>query len=834
MNSLHAETKLPLTIAAMRSLMQDLRFGMRLIWTSPGFAVVAVLTLALGISSATTVFTWIDSLLIHPFPGASRSDDLSVLEMSMPSAPNGGTMMSWTDYTDFRDRLTLLSGLAVHRSCSFTLGEGDGSQLVWGELVSPNYFEVLGIQPVFGRMFGRTPDSDTPGASPVAVISERLWRSSFHADRSLIGKTVRINRRELTIVGVAPARFRGTTPAWVLDVWVPATMSAELGLQGRTAFSDRGYRDFDGMIARRKPGITNERAQDEVAALAASLARAYPKTNRDVGARISPPWAVKNGVNDILLSPLRILLAVSMVLLLIVCANVANLLLARSVARHREFAIRLAMGASRWRLSRQLMTETMLLAIAAAAVTVLALPWMSGALVSLVPSVGLPLGTQFEIDVRALGFIGFCCLAGTVVAGCAPAYCTFRSNLNEVLKDDGRGSQGGRSTRARSVLVILEVALASVALIGAALFGRSFYNVRAIHPGFDTQNVLFARFFMESTGYPGEQEFQLTQRLRQTLESSAMFRGVACSDFTPLSSTAGPYEGVQPEGYVPAVGESLNTNRALVSPGYFRVLNIPVLQGRDFTERDDRAAPPVMIVNQTFAARYFRSANPVGRKVRLFGKPVTIVGMAADSKYFSPIESPRPYFYVPFRQFYRGSREVYFVMKTARDPAQAIPSFRRAVLATDPNASAFHAVSLAEYTQVSTFSQKVAASLMGTLGLMCLLLAALGLYGVMSYSVRQRTPEIGIRMAMGARPADVVAMVVREGMTLTLAGLALGIVAALAVTRVVTSMLINVDAADPVAFASAAGFLALVALLATWLPARRATRIDPMHAIQRQ
>ena len=820
----------------MRTFLQDLRFALRVLSGSRGFATVAVLTLALGLAAATTVFSWIDGLLLHPYPGAARSDELAVLEMSIPSAPNGGTSVSWLDYTDYRDHLKLVSGLTVQRYSAMSIGEADTARLAWGELVSASYFEVLGVHPILGRTFVPGVQADTPGAYPVTVISERLWRRYFDSDPKVVGKSIRVNRRPLTIIGVAPARFRGTAPAMLLDLWVPASMSADLSLSGRSLFADRSYRDFASMIARLKPGVSLARAQAEVSALAASLAAAYPKTNRDVSANIVPPWRAHSGNGQLLLSPLRILMAVSLVLLLIVCANVANLLLARSVARCREFGVRLALGASRWRVARQLMTETLLLAVLGALAGLLLLPWMWNALLAMVPDIGLPIAREFDLNGRIALFIALCCMLSAAAAGVAPALISARANLNEVLKEGGRsGMTGGATHGARSLLVVAEVALAATALVSAGLFGRSFQNARAIRTGFDSSHVLFSRFFLEGTTFSPEQQAAFAVRLRRNLQAAPGVQAVSYSDFTPLSVTAGPYDSVEPEGYGRSPGESMNVNRAIVAPGYFAAMRIPLLAGRDFRDSDDAKSAPAIIVNQAFARRYFHSETAVGRRVRIFGRWMTVVGLARDSKYFSPAESPQPHFYLPFQQLRPGLlREVYFFIRTAGDPEQAIPLLRRVAAATDSGAASFHAVPLGEYTQIGLFPQRVAASLMASLGAMCLFLAALGLYSVMSYAVNQRAQEIGVRMAMGARPVDVIGMLLRQGMLLALIGLTVGIAVALAVTRFVSSMLVHVGASDPATFAGAAVFLMLVALVATWLPARRVTRIDPMIALRQQ
>ena len=833
MKPLRAAPGLHFLWAAMRTFLQDLRFAFRLFSGSPGFALVAALTLALGIASTATVFTWIDSVLVHPFPGVSRADELSVLEMETPTAPNGGFSVSWLDHRDYREHLKLVSGLALERQAAFALGDANDARLVWGEIVSSDFFQTLGVRPILGGVFNSSPSADAPGAYPAVVIGERLWRSYFHADPSIVGKTVRLNRRQMTILGVVPADFTGVRPVMRLELWAPASMGADLGVMSRSEFTDRGDREFASVVVRRKPGVTNEQAMAEARAVASSLAAAYPKTNRGVSATILPPWRARSGVGELLLAPLRILMGVAVLLLLIVCANVGNLLLARSVARHREFGIRIAMGASRWRVARQLLTESLLLAAAASVLGILLLLWMQGSLVMLIPNIGLPLVESTNLNFRILAFTVLVCLASAVMSGLAPVLVCFSPDLSAVLKEGGlRSSPTAAARRTRASLVIAEVALATTALVGAGLFVSSFRNAQSIYPGLDTSHVLFGRFFIESTGYTGEQIQQFTLRLKRELESQAGVEAVAFSDFTPLSVTAGPWNTVKVDGYVPAAGESMAVNDALVTPGYLASVRIPVIQGRDFYETDDAKAPPVMIVNQAFARRFFHGANPVGRKVRIGGHILTVVGMAADSKYFSPAEPARPFTYIAFRQFYTGTRELYLFLRTGGDPLRAIPLLRRVVERVDPNASAFHAVPLAEYTRVALIGQTVAASLMSALGILCLLLAAVGIYSVMSYAVNQRTQEIGIRIAMGARSGNVIAMVARQGVGLTLAGLAVGSAAALAGTRFVAGMLFRVDPADPLVFAGAALFLLLVSLLATWIPALRATHIDPIRALR--
>lgn len=819
----------------MRAFYQDVRFGLRLLRSNPGFAVLAVLTLALGIAANTTVFGWIDGLLLHPFAGASDSHRLAVLEMSIAGAPNGSNQISYLDYRDYRDHMKSISGLAVDHSWDVVaIGDADHAQPVLGQLVSGNYFAVLGVKPALGRVFTPDEDGDKLGAYPVAVISHRLWWQRFHGNPGVIGKTLRVNRRELTIVGVAPAEFRGTFPALAFDIWVPVTMGRELGILDEWTFRERGNRCLY-PVARLKPGITIGQAGAEAATFARSLVAAFPNTNRGVSATILPVWESRSGAGAMLLKPLRILMVISVIVLLIACTNVANLLLARSVARRKELGIRLALGASPGRLLRQLLTETLVLAGAGALAGLPLASWMADWLPSLLPRVGLSIVSGFQLNGRVLGFTVLICVVSAVVSGLAPALFWRRSDVNETLKEGGRsGTSGTRSHRTRGLLVISEVALATVALIGAGLFVRSFENARTIHPGFDRNNVVLVRSYMGGTGYSTVQIQQFCVRLRERLRSAPGISKVNYADFAPLGAGAGPWEPIQVEGYVPGQGEPMKINRGLVAPGYFSLLRIPLLDGRDFTESDDSSTMPVMIVNESFARRYFDGRNPIGRRVWCWGKWITVVGLARDSKYFDIAEPPVPYFYAPFRQQYEGSQELFFFIKVVGDPAPVIAGLRHEITGIDPNAGAFHSMLLTAWTEITLLPQKMAANLLAVLGLISLLLAGVGLYSVMAYAVTQRTQELGIRMALGAQRRDVLGDVLRRGMALTIAGLAAGIAAALAITRLVASMLVNVSAADPMTFAGAALFLASVALLASYLPARRATKVDPMVALRCQ
>jgi predicted permease len=588
-------------------------------------------------------------------------------------------------------------------------------------------------------------------------------------------------------------------------------------------------------LARPKQGVNIQQASAEVAALGAQLAREHPDTSEGVGATLLPIWKAHTGAQSLLLEPLRILMAVCGVVLLIVCANVANLLLARATARHREFGVRLALGAGRGRLVRQLLTESLLLALMGALAGAPLAMGMAQLLGNLVPAAGLPIALDVQMNGDIFAFTMLLCVAACVVSGMAPAMHTARADLNEGLKDGGRGGSAGKSSQGlRGLLVVSEVALALVAIIGAGLFARSFQLARQIHPGFDPGHVLVSNLGLSPAGYAVPDLKQFCFRLRQRLESQPGIAGVTYADHVPMGFDTGPWEELQIEGYEKGRGENMQIYRNVVAPGFFKVLGIPLLLGRDFTEQDDlsKAATPVMIVNETFVRRYFGGGYPIGRKVHGWNYWFTVVGVVKDSKYLTPAEGPRPYFYVPFQQVYRADQRVAWYVRAAGDPLEALGTLRREVRRMDPNVSVLDAMPLTEFISASLFVQKIAAWLLGALGLVALALAAVGLYSVMAYSITQRTHEIGIRVALGAKSSDVLGLVVRQGMAMTAVGLLVGVAVAAAVTRLVSGLLVNVSATDPVIFAGAALFLAAVGLAASCVPALRAMRIDPNTALR--
>jgi len=821
----------------MLNIMHDVKFGLRILRRSPWFTAVAVLTLGLGIAVNTTVFSWINTVLLHPFPGVGDAGKLALIETITPTGEYLLTN-SYTDYRDYCKSLKLVSGVALGRFTPLSVGADGKTARAWAELVSANYFDVLEVKPALGRTFLAEEGRDQEGAAPVAVIGYRMWQTRYGGDPKVLGKTIRLNRHSLTIVGVAPRGFHGTLAGVLFDVWVPVTMAPAMGT-GDGTLHYRATRDETSTIVRLKPGVSIEQARAEVAALGRRLAEFYPGTNRGVDLTVTPLWRGHLGAQGMLLQPLRILMALSLLLLLLVCANVANLLLARAVSRQREMGVRLALGARRSRLAIQLLIETMLIAAGGAAVGVTLVLWIGPLLTLLAPISDIPLDLGGDLNGPTLGFTLLVAAIATLLSGMAPALITARSNLNETLKEGGRsGSAGSDSHRLRGLLVVSEMALAMVALIGAGLFYRSFRNASGIAPGFDRNNISVSQFYLSYAGYSAQEQWDFCRTLRQRMEAKPGVIGMTYSDVIPMSTASGlgstPMQRMEIQGYAPAPNEQMLVHRATVAPGYFNLLGIRMLEGRDFTERDDEKAPSVIVVNETFARRFFKGAYPVGRKLRYEGQPAVVVGLVKDSKYHNPIEGPTPFFYIPFRQWFRPGLNFSVFLKTIGDPSRMTPALRQEALALNQDAAQFSTRLLSEATTRSLFAQRVAASFLSVLGGIALLLSAVGLYSVMSYAVIQRTQEVGVRMALGARPRDVLKLVLRQGLRLIVPGLIAGSAIALAAARIVGGMLVNVSPSDPLTFLFAATFLGLIAALATYLPALRATHVDPMVALRNE
>jgi predicted permease len=816
----------------MTTLSKDLRYALRGLLKNPGFAVVAVLTIGLGIGANTTVFSWMHGLLLNPLPGVEQPEQVVVIENT---AANGDAITtSFLDYRDYRDNLKSYEGISLLQDTALAVGDDRSTERVWGELVSGNFFDMMRVQPEIGRFFSRSESDDAQNRYPLVVISHSYWKTRYHLDPSVIGATLRVNRTPLTIIGVAPPDFYGSQSGLQFEMWAPVTMYGQLTHTGTWMLNDRNTRNYM-MFARLKPGVSIEHARSETQALTERMAVANADSDKGVGSNVLPVWKGHFTTQAMLLAPIGILMGASGVLLLIVCANVANLLLARATSRQKEFSIRLALGARPARLIQQLLTESLLLAVAGSVAGIFIASWMSGSLRWLLPSASAPTLRQAGMDAPVFGFTMLLAFFVAILAGVAPALSAARANVSDSLKEGGRsGAAGVQSHRLRGFLVISEVALAVIALIGAGLFLKSFEVARAIHPGFQPDGIAIARFDFSTAGYNAAQTDAFCRTLRERLEQTPGVTAVSYDDSPPLGFQGGNWEGLDIEGYQPRPDENMKIYRDMVAPGYFSLMKIPVLDGRDFDLHDDAQSRKVAIVNQQFANRFFAGRNPIGHKIKGWGEWFTIVGVAQGIKYHKFTEDPLPYFYVPIRQIFRPEYGLTLHVRTSGSMSTAIAAIRGEAAALDPGLTVFDTEAMTEYISASLFGQKIAASLLSVLGSIALLLAAIGLYSVMAYSVAQRTSEIGIRVTLGAQPRDVMALVIRQGVGFALAGLLTGSLAAAALARVLAAALVAVSPADPMVYGIAALFTVAIALLSAVIPAWRALRVDPMVALRYQ
>ncbi len=812
----------------IEDLVQDLRYGLRQLLRSPGFSALAILCLTLGIGANAAVLSWIEGILFRPYPAVAHQERLLALA-GTARGETGATGLSWPDFLDLQRSCTLCDAFFVSKITGSTLNVGERAEVTRGSIVSANYFDAIGVHPILGRGFepGEDVGSD---AHPVAVISYQLWRNRFKSDPQIVGKMQRLNNIPHTIIGVAPEGFYGTFVGWAMHFWVPASME-ETFESGGYKLEDRGARWIEAYV-RLKPGVTRAQAQEEISAIARRLENNYAATNRGRGITLWPLWQTPFNNAGTLLPTLEIMLAVGAFVLLIACANVGNLLLVRSFARRHEMTVRLAIGASRIRLLKQLLTEGLILSTLGAAGGLLVAYWCRHALVLLFPArSGVAMYLPGEIDWRVMSLSAGICLVATLIVGLVPAFQTRKLELAGALKAGSSGVVGARGRAwVRSGLVIFQVCLSFILLVGAALLLQSLQKIRTASPGFSTTNVVETGVSLVSAGYdvPHAKTFQeeLIARVRALpgVESAAFAR------LSPLGYGTYSSTPIAVDAYQPPPEEQPSVDYDQVSPDYFASLGIRLLSGREFTRADDENAQLVAIVNQTMAARYWRGQDPIDRRLQVKGRWARVIGVAADSKYESMRETPKPFFYVPLLQdFARGP--ALFIRSS--QPLQSISAaLLREVHALDANLALYETITLQEQVDRSTSPQLVAVDLVSILGGLALLLAAVGLYGVMSYAVAQSIRELGLRMALGATAADLFRRVISRGLRLTAGGVLCGAIAGLALTRLFGKLLYNVSPNDPLAFASAVAVMTITSVAACLLPAWRATRTDPARVLR--
>jgi predicted permease len=813
----------------MSGLKSDLRWAWRGLSRRPGFTAVAILSLALGIGANATVFSLANAVLLRPLP-VRDPGRLVALHTVTPDVPFH-LQISWQNFRDLRERVRTLSSLIATGPATVSLSGGGRPEQVFGQMVTGDYFGVLGVKPALGRGF--LPEEDrTPGSHPVVVLGDGLWRRRFGGDRGIVGRTIRMNGEAFTVVGVAPPGFRGLQPLNSPELWVPMMMYPRV-MPGRLRpyFEVRGA-PLLGVVGRLAPGRTLEQARQELESVSAALAAEHPQVNERRTVVPLPLLDTVGGPDEHAgyVRAAGLLLALVGAVLLIACANLANLLLARSAGRRPEMAVRLSLGSSRGRLVRQLLTESLLLVLAGGLAGLLLAAW-ARRLVPLLGSPYLPDALEIPIDGRVLAFtLGISVLTG-LLFGLAPALQAGRADLAAGLGNRAREAAPGRLGRFgfQGLLVALQIALSLVALAGAAAFLRSLANARSIDPGFDHERLLVLSFDLDGAGYDEARGRDLLRRMTERLEAVPGVRSAAVGE-NLLLVEPGLRRAVAPDGGTLTAdsGPPIIVQTNAVSPAYFDTMGIRRLRGRGFTGADRDGAPAVVVINRTMAERLWAGEDPVGRRFRFLGPDEPereVVGVVEDSRYNELGEEPQLYVFLPLAQAWSSAVSLH--VRTEGDPEDLLAAVRREVQAVVPQVPLVDVRPMSRVLDLELWAPRTGAALFSLLGGVALLLSLVGVYGVTAYGVAQRWREIGIRSALGARHGDVQRLFLRRGMAAVIAGLALGLAGALALSRWISSMLYDVAATDPVLLGSAALLLTGAALLATWIPSRQAARVPP-------
>jgi predicted permease len=820
-------------VRLLEEVWQDLRYGARMLWKKPGFTAIVVLSMALGISANATIFSFVNELLLRP-PSVERPGQL--LEVWNHYRQGGSSFtsfepLSYPEYESYRDHNQVFSEmLAFDGDPAFISWSRQGQgEMVQGQYVSGNFFSCLEVKAAVGRMF--LPEEDrTPGAHPVVVLSHAFWRQRLGADPNVIGSTLILNGTSFSVIGIAPADFAGLIVGVMPDVWVPMMM----GPQTRHEPELLTRRDSHWIlgIGRLKPDITSTQAEADLNVLARQLEQAYPKTNAGYGAVVFPAMLLPGPARGVVGAFSGLLMLVVGLVLLIACANAASFLLARATSRRRETAIRAALGASRWQLIRQTLTESVLLACLSGALGLLLTQWTAPMVLALKPPT-LPLRFAVSIDYRVFGFTLLVSLLAGLLFGLAPAWRGTRVDLTASLKD-GTSGEGYRKSRLRGLLVIGQVAICSLLLVGSGLCLRSLLNAQSIDPGFDPGNRVIARLDLLSLGYSESRGKDFFKRLIERVNTIPGVQSASLTSHLPLGVTTTTLtfniEGRQPP---PGAG-GFGAGVMRVGPDYFKTLGTTLLRGREFTSHDAEGAPLVTIINEEMARRFWPDRDPVGASLTIGGEKNSrryeIVGVVKTGKYRTLGERLQPFLYQSILQHYDATATL--VARTSGDPGSLLAATRHEIGALDPNLAPIELGTLREHLAFALFPARLIGALLGVFGLLALALALIGLSGLIAYSVSQRTREIGIRVALGARARDVLKMVIGEGLILTMIGMAVGLIAAVVLTRCLSDMLYGVSATDPWTFTAIVALLTLVALLACYVPARRATKVDPLVALR--
>jgi macrolide transport system ATP-binding/permease protein len=816
-------------VRRIEMITQDIRYGWRLMVRKPAFAFVAVLTLGLGIGANVTMFSWTRIMLQRQILGVRGGGQLVALNGTTRSRID--LSVSYPYFLDLRERRPD----SVEDLIAFTLApmslrtNGGDPQRTFGQLVSGNFFTALGVQPALGRAF--LPEEDTtPNGHPVVVISDSFWQRRFGGDPSIVGGTVMLNGGTYTVIGIAPPGFRGTEPYLNLDLWVPMAMQPSV-TSGGNRLGVRGNSWLEAMV-RLKPGATIARAQADFDVIARNLADTYAD-DKGRGLKLSELWRAPSSGGPAVVAVMVIQQVVAGVVLLIACANVANLLLARAASRQRETAVRLTLGASRSRLVQQLLTESTLLALAGGLCGIVMAYWTKDLVRLFIPPAPLPIEMNPTLDLQVVIFALIMTGASILVFGLVPALQGSMSSVGAALKESaGQLTAPPRRARIRQALVVAQVALSLMLLVSAGLFLRTLQNAQALDPGFSTRTGLLASIDLLPAGYDTPRGRAFFRDLLARVRELPGVEAASVATKVPLGFGGNSDTGASIEGYTPAPNEEISIYYNRVGSDYMKTMGITLVAGREFTDLDTTDRPDVVVVNETLIRRYFSGRDPIGGRIRLGTRTLQVVGVARDGKYSSITETPRSFMYMPVQQWYRADTVLH--VKTSVDPGTLVPRLHEVLRSLDSNVPLFDVRTIAEQLSIAIFIQRMVASLLGAFGGLALLLATVGLYGVIAALSAQRTPEIGMRMALGATRRDIVSLIVRQGLVLTLIGVAIGLIAALGATRLFKSLLVGVSATDGISFAGTTVLLVLVALAASYLPARRAARIDPLQALRNE
>lgn len=814
----------------MENLLKDLRFGVRMLLKKPGFTAIAIITLALGIGANTAIFSVVNAVLLRPLPYAEPERLVAIWESDL-RRPEGRSSIAYPNFFDFRAQSKSYERMASYHLNDTALTGIPTPVHLQSAIVSAELFSLLGTKPQLGRWF--LPEEEKPNPTGrAAVISNRLWQRQFSADPNIIGRAVTLNGKTFSIVGVMPVGFQFPLDAEPTEVWVTSAIEAEKSNPKEDAITEERGAHFLAAIGRLKPNVTLEQAQAELSLIAANLSKQYPDTNAHAGARVIP---YHNDLVTDYREALWIILGAVGCVLLIACANVANLLLARASARYKEIAVRASLGANRWRIIRQLLTESLVLSLSGGTLGLILAWWGTEVLVKLIPE-DLPRLSEISLDPWVFGFTLLISAVTGIVFGLAPALQASKIELTEAMKEGGRGMGGGR-TRLRSSLVIAEIAIALVLLVGAGLLLQTFRKLQQVDLGFDIHNVLTASVELPDARYPKQEQIaEFYKRLQEKLNALPGVETVSAITPQPLSGDNMSIS-FEVEGRNIPKGEHPSAQFRTIGLDYFNTMKIALIAGREFTARDDLKAPGVVIVNESFVKKHFPNESPLGKHIKpgiSIDGPTQwreIVGVVRDVKHRQSLSRAyEPEYYLPHAQMPLNNLNL--MLRTTNDPRSLAGAIQKEVQALDKDIPVYRIKTLEQFLGLAVSKPKFNAILLALFAGLALLLTAIGLYGVMAYSVVQRTQEIGVRIALGAQTGDVMKMVLRHGLTLTATGLGIGLVTAFVLTRLMKSLLFGISAADPVTFAVIALLLAGVALLACYFPARRATKVDPMIALR--